>query len=325
MIKNNKEILKTVLAKSFDKADRAKFFFVKGNKKFSKTIIVKSPKKIDQKKVDAAVGVLRQEFKDPAIELLLWIGSVGGLVSRREVYKAPFFDTDNIKIYNPWRVCAIGEHWVIQHLRLKKNVEDVDGHCRKNPTGKDIIKGDEIDQVAQTERFKNASVRTSNVKLEDIENSNLYNEIIAGWTAYWNYMFKVNPPLHPNHVKALIATESSFDPKSFNGTNPKRIGPARGLMQLTEDTQGNLSGDRKELKDQFVILTDDEIYNPNKNICAGIRWLFRKRDTAKNRLKREPTWEEVLMDFKGRTRSQSGETKKIRMDLKKYLKLMGMN
>jgi hypothetical protein len=88
-------------------------------------------------------------------------------------------------------------------------------------------------------------------------------------------------------------------------------------MQITADTQKRLSGEKKELKDHLIILSDNEIYNPNKNICAGVRWLFRKRETAGARLKREPSWEEVLMEYKGKLKSKTKESDSIRRRIKK--------
>lgn len=95
------------------------------------------------------------------------------------------------------------------------------------------------------------------------------------------------------------------------------------MGQITEDTQRNLSGNKKELKDYFVILSDDDVYDPNKNICATIRWLFRKKETATARLRREPTWEEVLMEYKGRLKSHTKETEDIRKKLRKYIREAG--
>ena len=82
-------------------------------------------------------------------------------------------------------------------------------------------------------------------------------------------------------------------------------------------------GNEKELKDHFVILDNEEIWDPNKNICAGVRWLFRKREIARNRLKREPSWEEVLMEYKGRTTSTTAETKRVKNDLYQFLRQLG--
>jgi hypothetical protein len=77
--------------------------------------------------------------------------------------------------------------------------------------------------------------------------------------------------------------------------------------------------------DHYVELEDHELWEPNKNICAAVRWLFRKRDKAEGRLERKPTWEEVLIEYKGRTKSKTEETKRIKSDIRRYLKEMGEN
>ena len=318
MIKTEKEKIKTILAQSFKKTDKTQFYFVKGLKQYSNSIVVKGKNNFDKKILNDVKLILRQELKNSVIELYEWIDTVGGLIPKKNIYKIPFFDTEDIKEFNPWRVCPIGEYWVRRHDRQKKHLEDVDGHCRKNTSGKDLIRGDEIDQIAKSKKFLNIPSKV-NKGLAEFENCDLYDDLISGWTAYWNEIFNINPPLLPNFVKALIATESHFDPKAFNPKNPKRIGPARGLTQITLQTQKELSGEIKDLKDHFVILTEEEIYDPNKNICAAIRWLFRKQETAKSRLKREPTWEEVLMEYKGKLKSKTKETVEVRKKLKEYL------
>ena len=59
-----------------------------------------------------------------------------------------------------------------------------------------------------------------------------------------------------------------------------------------------LGDDKGELKDHLVKVTDDDLLDPDSNICAGIRWLFRKKDTASSRLGRQATWEEGVEDYK---------------------------
>ena len=54
-----------------------------------------------------------------------------------------------------------------------------------------------------------------------------------------------------------------------------------------------------ELKDHFLTLTREELNNPSNNICAGIRWLFRKQAIASSLLKKTATWEEAVAEFKG--------------------------
>lgn len=39
--------------------------------------------------------------------------------------------------------------------------------------------------------------------------------------------------------------------------------------------------------------------DPSNNICAGIRWLFRKRAVASDLLKRNVSWEEAVAEVKG--------------------------
>jgi len=319
MIKNKKNDLKKSLEKTFSKDDKAKFYFVKGLKEYNETIVVKTKNEIDPKKLKSIKEIVQKDLQAPYLELLQWLDTVGGLIPKKNIYKVPFFDTEEIKVYNPWRVCPVGEYWVRRHLRQKKTLEDVDGHCRKNSSGKDFIYGDEIDLVASTEKFKKVTIKTANKILEKKAASILYDDLISGWTAYWNDQFKIIPLLPPNYVKALIATESMFDPDAENFNKPP-TGMARGLMQVTVDSQKRLSGEKKELRDHFVVISDEEIKDPNKNISAGIRWLFRKRETAKSRLKREPTWEEVLMEYKGMLKSKTKESNDIRIKIHKFLK-----
>ncbi len=326
MEKLKKEKIKSILTQLFSKADAVEFYFVKSLKQFSNSILVKS-RKVNNKKIIEANLLLKKELSDPAVELLNWIDTVGAVISRKNIYKFPFFCTDEIKEFNPWRVCPIGEHWVIRHDRQKKKIEDVDGHCRKNRSKKDQLKGDEIDLISKHELFVNPKLKATPNNLgfaKEGKNGNQFDDLINGWVAYWNDVFKTNPPLHPNLVKALIATESGFNPKSIASNKNKKIGYARGIMQITERTQRQLAGDEKELKDQFVILNDEEMWEPNKNICAGVRWIFRKREILKSQMREDPAWKEVLMGFKGKATSQTKKNQKIRKDLSDFMKMLGV-
>lgn len=69
-------------------------------------------------------------------------------------------------------------------------------------------------------------------------------------------------------------------------------------MQVTDESVQLLKSP-KELRDQFVNLTDEDMKDPNLAICAGIRWLFRKKQLAEARLKRKISWREAVQDFKG--------------------------
>jgi soluble lytic murein transglycosylase-like protein len=126
---------------------------------------------------------------------------------------------------------------------------------------------------------------------------NQYDDLIAGWVAYWNDIFPSKTPLDPNLVKALISTESGFNPNVL--ANKKNQNSARGLMQLTNDTRKILGDEKEELKEHFVSVTRKELNDPSINICAGVRWLHHKRKLLPSKLKREATWEETINAYKG--------------------------
>jgi len=122
MEKLKKEKIKSILTQFFLKADEAEFYFVKSLKQFSNSILVKS-KRVDNEKLLKANLLLKKELADPTIELLNWIDTVGGVIPKKNTYKIPFFSTFEIKEFSPWRVCPIGEHWVIRHDRQKNSLK----------------------------------------------------------------------------------------------------------------------------------------------------------------------------------------------------------
>ncbi len=78
----------------------------------------------------------------------------------------------------------------------------------------------------------------------------------------------------------------------------KKIGYARGLMQVTDGTLKILRDEKGELKDHLVNLYQKDMNNPNLSIAAGVRWIFRKKETASARLKKEATWDEAVAEYK---------------------------
>ena len=141
--------------------------------------------------------------------------------------------------------------------------------------------------------------------------------LIAGWTQYWNEVFNPKQPLDPNLVKALIASESSFNPSAL--ANKKNSNSARGLTQLTNETRKLLGSDSKELKDHFIDVTKKELLDPSINICAGVRWLFRKKEIATGKLKREATWDEAVYEFKGLDKADQKRREELWNRFKTYL------
>ena len=83
-------------------------------------------------------------------------------------------------------------------------------------------------------------------------NGNKYNELITGWSKYWNEVLNPKVPLGPYLVKALIASESDFNPEAI----PPGGGPnsARGLMQVTNDSRKYLADEVEELRDFLVVM-----------------------------------------------------------------------
>ncbi len=212
------------------------------------------------------------------------------------------------KKQHPWRKCPLGEHWVKEHPRKvpvsERNptgVTIVDGHCRKNPSHHEIFVAAELDEIAKL-HFKNLKAVPTPDNLGN-PHGNDFDLLIGGWTQFWNDIFEPKELLDPNLVKALIASESSFNVSISTHSN---IGKARGLIQITEQTRKILADQKGELKDFLITLSKEEFYNPNLNIAAGIRWLFHKKYLATYRLKRESTWMDAIAEYKGIT-SQLGK------------------
>lgn len=225
---------------------------------------------------------------------------------------------------HPWRICPLGEHWVRTHPRKvpisKKNpdgVTIVDAHCRKNPSGHEIFVPDEIEEIS-SKHFKNVKNRPMPNAL-GFPHGNDFDEFIAGWTQFWNDVFEPKEPLDPNLVKALIATESSF---KVDISVPSKVGKARGLIQITEQTRKILRDSKGELKDYLIDLSKTDSLDPNMNLCAGIRWLHHKKYLASHRLKREATWMEAIAEYKG-ILNQLGRVEKsdyIMSEIERYYK-----
>jgi uncharacterized protein with HEPN domain len=200
---------------------------------------------------------------------------------------------------HPWKICPAGETYVRhstihEHLREGKPVKSHlrRDHCRESHTStRNVITAFEAKDMV--ERFPEPPQHLSK-DLDFGKRGIEFDKLINGWTEYWNQVLKPNPPLDPRVVKALIASESSFIANSGKG----KTNTARGLMQLMPQTLRALNGARDELKDHTFEFETSEVFEPSLNIAAGIRWLFRKRELATRRLKREATWEEAVSEYK---------------------------
>lgn len=196
---------------------------------------------------------------------------------------------------HPWRICPAGQHWVRDHDRSNTK-HGVHGYCRHNRSGKDEIEELEMDDIA--DRYFSKLQGPPCSKALGFSQGNKFDSFIRGWTKYWNEVLNPSEPLDPNLVKAIIATESSFRVRAENPGN-RRIGKVRGLMQVTEESWRILKDERGELKDHFVVLDQKDLFKANQNICAGIRWLYQKRDLTSSKLKRQASWIETVANYKG--------------------------
>ncbi|MFN7453800.1 MAG: transglycosylase SLT domain-containing protein [Pseudobdellovibrionaceae bacterium] len=229
-------------------------------------------------------------------------------------------DGGNLEKLHPWRSCRVGEHWVGGHQLWVPATDHRpgyfthrDGHCKMNPTRRkskvveDYITADEMQFIAD-HFFAELNGPPSYGKLPEYkDNADRFDLYIRGWTRYWNEILKPNEALDPDLVKALIATESSFDlsPKPANAGS---AGKALGLIQLTEQAIEALGDPQGELTNHFVKIKDSDTSDPNLSIGAGVRWLFRKRELASHRLKRPATWIEAIAEYKAYLKDiQSGK------------------
>lgn len=48
----------------------------------------------------------------------------------------------------------------------------------------------------------------------------------------------------------------------------------------------------------LIKISTEDTSDPNLSISAGIRWLYRKRELASRRLKRQATWREGIAEYK---------------------------
>jgi len=214
--------------------------------------------------------------------------------------KKDFWGPDEKEVH-PWRACPYGQHWVVRHDRLPvgRQLQDVDGHCRKNPSKKDRLDSQEIVQISLLPQFQAASPVPKKYPGEkQIKNADAFDGLIAGWCRYWNDVLKPDIPIDPNFVKALIESESTFNPLATAKNKPS-IGLARGLVQITEQTYRILKDRKGEIKDHYIDIKKEELFEPSVNICAAVRWLFRKREILAKRLARSPSWLETIVEYKG--------------------------
>ena len=198
----------------------------------------------------------------------------------------------------------------------KKKVTTVKEHPRKvpaskkNPTGITIVDKHprrldgtyldrkEIDKIIQNYDLKKLIYPKSD-KPNIYSDSDKYDELIAIWTDYFNKKFPSDSLLDPDVVKALIGSESDF---KLDPVNPS----AFGIAQITKETFKSLQDPKGEVKEFiFTKFTLKDLKDPNVATPMTIRWLFRKKRLAQGKLGREPSAEEIILEYKGLLKSTS--------------------
>jgi hypothetical protein len=329
-LKDQKDIIIAFLENLFGKDDKISFYFLKNEKVPSKNesiIPFKTRRKFDSKKIKEIENLLKERTGDKNLRLIRWSDVISKIVPSSRVFKIPFFDSKNVETKSHhWRLCPIGEHWVRRHPKQLNSgkITDHDGHCRENKKSKlDFFHADELLMIAQA-HFESLNSDLEAMPVPDslgFPNGNKYDLLIAGWTKFWNEVLKPKDPLDPDFVKALIATESSFNLVKDQSSHD---GLARGLIQITESTRKILQDLKGELKNHHIELSIDESREPVTNIGAGIRWLHYKKLYAKRILKREATWEDAVIFYKGLHGQigKGGEADKIMTKLRGYCKTL---
>lgn len=273
--------------------------------------------KSKNKDLDDKLIELRFELEDSSIplkvDLVNWDKIIKEYLPNIKRQKVPFWDKDEIDRKTPWRICPLGQHWVSEHLK-SGNSDSTDGHCAKNPSRKDLIKTAEIKLISQSEIFKNVPLKASQKAMGFKELENRYDVDINGWCAYWNDILQPKNPIHPNVIKALIATESSFN------ENPARSKKhtAIGITQIMPKTIRLLKPTGNELKDHFIDVKEKDAFDPSINICLSIRWIFRKYEIVSKRKKTEVDWLDVIDSYKGIGKQKGIKSDGIRSKVREY-------
>ena len=176
--------------------------------------------------------------------------------------------------------CPPGFHFVRAHKRLCHSgvTTWVEAHIAKNPVNKtkSYYLSENLYFLFQ-ETGKKTYPRIGKIcgfpEYEEVD------PLIHFWLDYWKGRgFEFPEDLNPKLVRALIAHESSFNPKS---RSKSKNSSATGLMQILNTTRLRLSGkaDSKgwsEIKDDRIKVEQEHLFDPLINVACGTRWLAYK-------------------------------------------------
>jgi len=116
-----------------------------------------------------------------------------------------------------------------------------------------------------------------------------FDAAIQFWLEYWEEQGLTFPAgMDPLLVKTIIAIESTFDPMVKTKVKGSS---ATGLMQITDETRGVLSGrlDKtgyREMKSNYLEISSADVRDPIVAMAAGTRWLAYKYSAIPKRAKK---------------------------------------
>lgn len=204
-------------------------------------------------------------------------------------------------------MCPLGFHVVKGHWRTcaSGTVTWVDTHLRKN-RGKITMY---LFENLQFLYWNNAKKYPKINAIKGFPGHHNLDGVIQFWLSYWRSRgVKFPQGLDPLHIKALIAAESSFNPKAKAKTST-----ATGLMQILSTSLQHLKGVRKnnwrEVRDNYLRISRKELEDPVVNIAAGIRWLGHKYFLRRNLSKKGIRI--TIRDYHSRTKAGEAYADKI--------------
>lgn len=176
-------------------------------------------------------------------------------------------------------MCPVGSHVVRGHERICKSGTStwVDAHVRKN-RGR-------IQAGLLTENLLHLFWNSGETfpPLGDLDGyeglGSEFDAPIQFWLKYWKSREIVFPGgLTPLVIKALIAKESTFNPKV---PSPDKKSTAMGLMQITDQAMRVLGGHPNkakwiEMREHLIHIVKADKLDPVVNIAIGIRLLGHK-------------------------------------------------
>ncbi len=185
-------------------------------------------------------------------------------------------------------MCPSGSHVVRGHERVCHSGTRtwVDTHTRKNRGSiPKILLIENIHYIYWGSKRKYGRIG----KIDGFPENAELDSVIQFWLDYWKDQgLKFPGGLDPLIIKTIIAIESTFDPKAITKIKGSS---ATGLMQITNETRGVLSGrpnkdNYREMKSNYLEVGQVDAQDPIVAVAAGTRWLAYKYSAIPKRAKK---------------------------------------